>query len=280
MNSTPQPTPRRSTDSPAKAAPQELAPQEVAPRELDQRELDQLAFRYIASELTADELRTFEDLLATDQGAREAVAAAVELAQAIAFVETTQDSPAFASAATVDRVAANRPLTSDRRSWWPALGWMAVGSVACAALIFLADQWSLDQVGSSGSDRQLAMLWSETRGTAHWFIAGDDDETGEVEAASTSARRSDALSGRAAEVVASDHMTEDENAESETAGSESSLEESAAADVDSTESWDDPMSSPMFDTPSWMLAAVAETSASSRSTIPSDQAPQTGNEER
>ena len=46
------------------------------------------AFRYIADELSADETEQFEARLADDQVAREAVARAVELSQAIATLPT------------------------------------------------------------------------------------------------------------------------------------------------------------------------------------------------
>ena len=63
-------------------------------------DLDLLAFRYIAGELTPAESEAFEQRLADDQAAREAVARAVDLAQAVASVpadivplSTTHHSP-------------------------------------------------------------------------------------------------------------------------------------------------------------------------------------------
>lgn len=50
-------------------------------------DLDWLAFRYVAGELAGDEAARFEEWLATDQAPREAVARAVEIAQAVIVLE-------------------------------------------------------------------------------------------------------------------------------------------------------------------------------------------------
>jgi hypothetical protein len=253
--------------------------------------LDQLAFRYIANELTNDELQAFEDRLATDHQAREAVAAAVELTQAIAFVESTRQSPSPTVANTNDALPVSPPLPADRRSWWPALGWMAVGSAACAALIFLADQWSLHELGSNGSDRQLAMLWSETRGSAEWSMPVEidghsPDQTGRgvMDDSSDSSRNAPPShrENNSPEASSVDIVNDDSSANDSTASDNDdlTLTASESLDSDSSDAWDDPMSSPMVDTPSWMLAAVAETTAPNRSTQTSDPVPQKEKEER
>jgi hypothetical protein len=84
-------------------------------RHLDD-ELDWLAFRYVSRELTADEQAAFEARLARDVTACEAVAAAVELAGAVA-----RASPGLAP---------SRP----RRK--PALKLLASGAAAALALAF------------------------------------------------------------------------------------------------------------------------------------------------
>ncbi len=48
--------------------------------------LDWLAFQYISEELTDEEVLAFEDQLAEDQDAREAVARAVELTHTVSAV--------------------------------------------------------------------------------------------------------------------------------------------------------------------------------------------------
>ena len=67
---------------------------------------DWLAFRYIASELNGEESAAFEAELETSQVAREAVARAVDLSQAIALAETQE----------VQRVVCGTGSTS-RKSW-------------------------------------------------------------------------------------------------------------------------------------------------------------------
>lgn len=52
------------------------------------------AFRYVADELADDERGAFEERLAEDQAAREAVAQAVQLSQAVASVSAETNSPA------------------------------------------------------------------------------------------------------------------------------------------------------------------------------------------
>jgi hypothetical protein len=84
----------------------------------DWTDLQWLAFCYIADELSADEAEVFEERLAADQEAREAVARAVELSQAVAALprETVCPSPAASP-------------------WRRRLAWMTVGATA-ACLAF------------------------------------------------------------------------------------------------------------------------------------------------
>lgn len=50
---------------------------------LDRDDLDWLAFRYVSNEMTGAEIESFEQRLADDQSAREAVARAVDVSQAV-----------------------------------------------------------------------------------------------------------------------------------------------------------------------------------------------------
>ena len=52
--------------------------------------LDWLAFCYVSGELDGDERTAFENRLADDQVAREAVARAVELTEAVAVIEDAE----------------------------------------------------------------------------------------------------------------------------------------------------------------------------------------------
>ena len=112
------------------------------------------AFLYVAGELTFDESSSFERLLDEDQEAREAVAGAVELAQALAIVGPGPES--------VPRKRANRRV----------LIW--AGSLAAAACLVAAILPTFRPAGSSGSlavadASSVALAWSGLR-------AGDDPE--------------------------------------------------------------------------------------------------------
>jgi hypothetical protein len=114
-------------------------------------ELAWQAFRFIAGEMTRDEHDHFAERLAEDQAAREAVAAAVEVAQATAIALATQP-------------VASRPLAPhhERRSrrWL----WATLATAACIAAVWGALQ--LDLRSNSSGARQTAALaaqWSEVR---------------------------------------------------------------------------------------------------------------------
>src|SRR5262245_35404420 len=89
-------------------------------------ELDWQAFCYAAGELNAAEAEQFERRLAEDQGAREALARAVEMTQVVAAAE----------AQCGDLVT---PAATAKRDWSSRLSWMAIGSVAA---LLLAVLWS------------------------------------------------------------------------------------------------------------------------------------------
>src|SRR6185369_3058104 len=90
----------------------------------DDGDLDWLAFRYVSGELPADEAATFEELLAADQAAREAVASAVQVTQAVL-------------AAIPAQVAT--PVVSPRRNTWrERAAWMVLGATAACVLLFIA----------------------------------------------------------------------------------------------------------------------------------------------
>ena len=78
-------------------------------------DLDWAAFCYAAGELSPDEVADFELRLAEDQGAREALARAVELTQAVAAAETLE--PVVS-------------VRSERSLWGRRLAWMAIGAAA------------------------------------------------------------------------------------------------------------------------------------------------------
>lgn len=187
--------------------------------------LDWLAFRYIADEMSADERELFESRLGDDQSAREAVARIVEVTQAVSLVEA-----AASDQRTLERSSPVVIARADRRTWLTALGWMTVGSIVCLAVLLSADQWSKQRFGDvrqiARSTRedvppQLAIVWSETRRTA------------EPEDGASSGASSDGV----------DYSSE------------------VREDLAEEPAWTDPMSSSPAETPSWMIAAVAEDGA-------------------
>lgn len=136
-------------------------------------DLDWLAFCYIADELSPDEAAAFEERLADDQQAREAVARAVELTRAVAAAcPEVRSRPA-----PVSRAARGR------RRAGPAghLAWTAIAVAACLVVALLAYQHQHrrgvapvaeaphDGPGGEGIETlggradQLAVLWSRTR---------------------------------------------------------------------------------------------------------------------
>jgi hypothetical protein len=115
--------------------------------------LDWTAFCYAAGELSADEAAAFENLLGEDQVAREALARAVELTQAVASAETLR--PAI--------------VVKSRRSVWARrVTWMAIGSAASllVALLWTGSgagnrlaAWRNGQPKSPAVTQELAAAW-------------------------------------------------------------------------------------------------------------------------
>ncbi len=117
-------------------------------------ELEWLAYCYVSGDLLGDERTTFENRLADDQGAREAVARAVELVQAVAAAES---------------YVSPRPMPAAvaRRTTWPrSLAWMSAGASAALVLVVAWIQWDAiaGWFAPPPADRQaLAEVWSQTR---------------------------------------------------------------------------------------------------------------------
>jgi hypothetical protein len=112
-----------------------------------QSDLHWLAFRYAAGELSPDESSAFEARLAEDQEAREAVAAAVELAAAVIAAR-----PALPE---------TLPFVAPRRHPWR---WVAtVAAAACVALVV----WASRPPGTTEPERDaapdVALNWSGLR---------------------------------------------------------------------------------------------------------------------
>jgi hypothetical protein len=131
-------------------------------------ELNWLSFRYAAGELDAAEAESFEQRLADDQAAREALARAVELTQVVAAAE--RGVAVFCAAKHgLDGNASVTPLSRTRTAWGRRVSWMAVGGLAS---LLLAVLWSglvgptwrnARQSIAAASRSELAMAWNQTR---------------------------------------------------------------------------------------------------------------------
>jgi len=121
-----------------------------------QSDLDWLAFCYSAGELSAADAEAFEIRLADEQAAREALARAVELSQAVGAAETHSQYVVSASLRT--------------KHWSSRLSWMAIGGVASLLLALLwsgivGPTWSARQHRmNAASQQELALAWNRTRG--------------------------------------------------------------------------------------------------------------------
>ena len=99
-------------------------------------ELDWLAFRYIAGEMSAEEADVFEARLAVEQDAREAVASAVQLSQAVV------------SLSSLDQPIKLRPRSRSRQ-------WSAIISLVTVACLMMAFGLLLDRSGRTGGEANL-----------------------------------------------------------------------------------------------------------------------------
>lgn len=116
-------------------------------------DLQWLAFCYAAGELSASQVEEFEERLAHDQQAREAVAQVVVLWDAAQVVRVVAPAPMPAPVAEPGVSGVAR-----RRRWEVAAGWAAVAlAVACAVL---AVQWRDDTEMQLADAGRLVDLWA------------------------------------------------------------------------------------------------------------------------
>jgi hypothetical protein len=133
------------------------------------RDLEWLAFRYVAAELPDDERRWFEEVLAEDQAAREAVARAVELTIS---VDGSLRGPSVTSSpqhmAHPVTLPPRRPVRSAplrRATWLP----YAITACLLLTVAFLAlrpagnRRLPTPAPDSTDSTSELAHVWSQAR---------------------------------------------------------------------------------------------------------------------
>jgi hypothetical protein len=113
----------------------------------DSADLDWLAFQYVNDELSPAEVEQFEQRLADDQVAREAVAEAVLLSQAVGAGQSL-------------------PVAAHRRGWLLHAAWATVAAAACLALAMVLrspPQEPLQPVAQrpqvSDLSEELALVW-------------------------------------------------------------------------------------------------------------------------
>lgn len=119
-----------------------------------ENELDWSAFCYAAGEMNESDAAAFELRLAHDQAAREALARAVELTQAVAAAES------------LEPVVTLRQPAAKEVTWSRRLAWMAIGSAASLLVALLwsgAGSWFVVRPNAAGDQSQLAIVWSQTR---------------------------------------------------------------------------------------------------------------------
>jgi hypothetical protein len=121
-------------------------------------ELDWLAFCYVSGELNATELAAFEDRLADDQSAREAVASALNLVHTVSAAEHLVELPVV-----------TKPTR--RASRWRSVAWLAIAggvaaSVACAMMLANASR----NGGPGGNDSMIAVNRETETGATNVFV--------------------------------------------------------------------------------------------------------------
>jgi hypothetical protein len=116
-------------------------------------DLHWLAFRYVCGELSADEETAFECRLAEDQAAREAVAAAVELQQAIRVASEPSGRRLAVRRFVWGAAAASILLAVG--VWWLAAGRFPFGTDAPSP------QPGENVAGDAGAARDLALNWAD-----------------------------------------------------------------------------------------------------------------------
>ncbi len=190
------------------------------PKQLNSADLDWIAFQYVTDGLSESAAADFEATLRHDQSAREALASAVEMTQAVTMIESVADRGA----------ACRSEHTVGRRHgdvWLAPVAWLTVAALACMTFVVL---WQPGRfVPSSGSSPG-----------GHPVAARDGAGFDSGELASLWVSTSEFLV--TAELVERELF--DVAADEEFLGPGGELHDSAEADVDRLEA------------PSWMMAAL------------------------
>jgi hypothetical protein len=121
-------------------------------RHLPDTDLDWLAYQYAAGELSVSQLSAFEERLAVDQSAREAVAAAVELIAACQVVFEQHSVAPTATASPLSQASPRQRTASPRRQTAARLAVLA-GALAAGVTIAWLGQFQGGGSGPGSADR-------------------------------------------------------------------------------------------------------------------------------
>jgi anti-sigma factor RsiW len=190
------------------------------------------SFRYLSDEMSVSEMAAFEEQLASDQAAREAVAKAVEL------VQTLRAIPAGLRPSLADAPSMELAPTSRRDTWMQPVGWLSLGAAACLAVVMTVQtfigqanlaQSTVATLPLPAAPENVALAWAQHHSQSQ---AQSDDPSSPAE--SVLPEESASADGEATPAEASDSVAVQRS------------EDHLAAE-DSSEA----------STPSWLLAAVA-----------------------
>ena len=117
------------------------------------------AFCYANDELTPAEAAAFEERLAVDQAACEAVARAVEVCETVRAVPQ--------EVTVLQEVTGATCISIVRReaTWMQPVGWLALGAAACLAAVMAFQTWQpgAGATTAKASDANLALAWVEAQ---------------------------------------------------------------------------------------------------------------------
>lgn len=139
----------------------------------DAASLDWLAACYVWREMDAQQQAAFEQRLAEDTAACEAVARAIELSDSVvaACVPVVAPHQASHASTTMREAAAGHPARFRRqKTWSQRIIWMSVGAAACLAVVTAGQSWLArhggapisQEVGPADEAGQFAILPAET----------------------------------------------------------------------------------------------------------------------
>lgn len=127
------------------------------------------AAQYAAGDLPAGAAEEFEARLEVDQGAREALAQAVALTQAVVQIESTQVVVAASNMAASNIAASNVAVSTVRTPRGVAVAWIAVAASLLLAVVAYRSQTGGEKpvneqaAAPTLAEQRLALAWAENQ---------------------------------------------------------------------------------------------------------------------